>query len=104
MVPPLQARRNKDAATSGSAGKEGPLYNPLYFLARFALALAPSAVMGAGLVPLLAEPRASVAAQADDNFKVCAGGREIVCACVCSIMLRERGGSSTHSDPWAFIH
>lgn len=64
----------------------------MYALARFALALAPSALMGVGLVPLLAEPRAVMAAQADDQFKV--GGEEEVEGGerdVWGVLLREGG-------------
>lgn len=73
MVPPSsstarQATPKSDADTKAASAPS--LYNPLFYLARFALTLAPSALMGAGLVPLLAEPRAVVAAQADDQFKV----------------------------------
>jgi hypothetical protein len=73
VVPPSAARRPTDGEGSSSSSKSSKgtsVYNPMHFLARFALALAPSALMGAGLVPLVVEPRAVVAAQADDSFKV----------------------------------
>ena len=67
MVPPSSALH---ASSGGKDTDKKQVYNPLFFLARFALALAPSTLMGVGLLPLLAEPRAVVAAQADDEFKV----------------------------------
>lgn len=72
MVPPSSTARQASKQPQQGGGDNGnkQVYNPMYFLARFALALAPSTLMGAGLLPLLADPRAVVAAQADDEFKV----------------------------------
>lgn len=71
LVVPPSALHAAKAREQGDKGSGGPgLYSPAYFLARFALSLLPSALMGGGLVPLLAEPRAVVAAQADDAFKI----------------------------------
>lgn len=67
VVPPSALQASNQPQPGGDKKQ---VYNPMYFLARFALALAPSTLMGAGLLPLLAEPRAVVAAQADDEFKV----------------------------------
>lgn len=81
MVPPSSALHasSKGSVSSDKKANKKQVYNPLFFLARFALALAPSTLMGVGLLPLLAEPRAVVAAQADDEFKVGRwGGRVVV--------------------------